>query len=329
MHDVARLAGVSHQTVSRVLNDHPSVAPATRDRVRQAIHELGYRRNVAARALVTRRSSTIGIITSGSSLWGPTGAMVSVERAARDAGYYVSVASLSGFDPAAVAEVISHFLDQGVDGLVVIAPEAVLAHLAEPFITSVPVVLVAAGAEPAPGVWITSVDQERGGRMATRHLLDLGHRTIDHIAGPEHSFDAAARLRGWRRELAAAGVQPGRVVQGDWTPESGARAAQVMLQRNSLPDAVFAANDLMALGFLRTLHDAGLGVPGAVSVVGFDDISGAAHFIPGLTTVRQDLDRLGQQCIDILLDCFSGKPAARPAVMPELIIRESTAPAPP
>lgn len=324
MHDVAKLAGVSHQTVSRVLNDHPSVAPSTRERVRKAIHELGYRRNVAARALVTRRSSTIGIITSGSSLWGPTGAMVSVERAAREAGYYVSVASLSGFDHAAVAEVISHFLDQGVDGLVVIAPEAAMAHMAEPFITSVPVVLVAAGAEPAPGVQITSVDQELGGRLATRHLVELGHTRIAHIAGPEHSFDATARLRGWQRELADAGLRPGQVLHGDWTPESGARVAKSMLSRGSLPSAVFAANDLMALGFLRVLHDHGVPVPSAVSVVGFDDISGAAHFLPGLTTVRQDLDKLGQQCIAMLLDSFNGRPEDRPAVVPELIVREST-----
>ncbi len=326
MHDVARLAGVSHMTVSRVLNDHPSVSDDTRRKVRAAIEELGYRRNVAARTLVTRRSDTIGIITSGSTHFGPSTTMIAVERAARDAGYYVTVASLESIDSSGVVAAISHFVDRGVDGIVAIAPEAALAHMAEPFLTSVPVVLVAAGAEPAPGVQITSIDQEQGARQATRHLIDLGHTRIGHIAGPEPWFDATARVRGWRRELAEARLRPGPLIASDWTAEGGVRAARALLRRG-LPPAVFVANDLMALGLLRALHDAGVSVPQNISVVGFDDMPGAGHFIPGLTTIRQDLEGLGHQCIDMLLDALSGTPTDRAPVPTTLILRQSTAPA--
>nr|WP_322097717.1 LacI family DNA-binding transcriptional regulator [Nakamurella alba] len=325
MYDVARLAGVSHMTVSRVLNDHGSVSAETRRKVRAAIDELGYRRNVAARTLVTRRSSTIGIITSGSMLYGPSSTMIAVERSARDAGYYVSLASLASIQPSAVAEAISYFVDQGVDGIAVIAPEAGVAHMAEPFISAVPVVLIAAGAEPAAGVQITAIDQEQGARQATRHLIDLGHTVIGHVAGPEPWFDASARLRGWRRELAAAGLSPGPVITGDWTPESGVRAARTLLERG-LPSALFVANDLMALGVLRVLHEAGVAVPEQISVVGFDDMPGASHFAPGLTTIRQDVEGLGAQCIGMLLDAFDGHPTDRPPVPARLIVRDSTAP---
>ena len=182
IYDVARLAGVSHQTVSRVINNATNVRPATRDRVLEAIAALGYRRNRAARALVTRRSSTIGVMTSGSNLWGPSGALLGVERAAREAGYFVSLASL-GTGDGEVADAMGHFRDQAVDGVIVIAPEAAMAHAADPLVAEVPVVMVAAGAEPSDRVMIISVDQELGARRATRHLVGLGHTRIGHVAG--------------------------------------------------------------------------------------------------------------------------------------------------
>ena len=328
MYDVARLAGVSHQTVSRVINSHPSVREDTRRRVQAAISELGYRRNVAARTLVTRRSNTIGVITSVSNFWGPSSTLIAVERAARDAGMYVSVAGLRSIEPAGVGEVLAHFVDQGVEGIVVIAPEAAMAHMAEPFITEVPVVMVAAGAEPAANVQITAVDQELGARLATRHLVELGHTTIGHIAGPEPWFDATARLRGWRRELAAAHLPPGPLATGDWTAASGFRIGQRLLKRDRVPSALFIANDLMALGFIRAMHEAKVAVPEQVSVVGFDDMPGADHFIPRLTTVRQDLETLGQRCIDILLAALNQTACDVGPIEPTFVLRESTAPAP-
>jgi DNA-binding LacI/PurR family transcriptional regulator len=323
LYDVAKLAGVSHQTVSRVINSHPSVRPETRRRVKEAIAELGYRPNVAARTLVTRHSNTIGVITSVSPFWGPSSTLIGVERAARDAGFYLSMAGLHSIEPEAVKDVLGHFHDQGVEGIVVIAPEAALAHMAEPFITDLPVVMVAAGAEPAPGVQITAIDQERGARLATRHLIELGHPRIGHIAGPEPWFDATARLKGWRNELAAHGLRPGPQAAGDWTATSGHRIGTQWVRRNRLPSAVFVANDLMALGFVRAMHDEGIAVPRDVSIVGFDDMPGADHFLPGLTTIRQELDALGQQCIEMLLAALNRNSTEFPLLEPVLVVRES------
>jgi DNA-binding LacI/PurR family transcriptional regulator len=324
MYDVARLAGVSHQTVSRVINSHPNVAPDTRRRVEAAIAELGYRRNVAARALVTRHSNTIGVITSVSAHWGPSTTMIGVERAARDAGFYVSVAGLRRIEPGGVREVIEHFADQGVEGIVVVAPEAAMAHMAEPFVTAVPVVMVAAGAQPAPGVQITAIDQHRGARLATGHLADLGHTRIGHLAGPDPWFDAIERVHGWRHELRERKLRPGPLLRGDWFPESGYRLGQQLLRRGNPPTAMFVANDLMAIGFIRALHEVGLRVPEDMSVVGFDDIPGVSHLIPSaLTTVHQDLDRLGHQCIDMLVAELNRTPGEFPLVEPTLVVRDS------
>lgn len=324
--DVARHAGVSHQTVSRVLNARPRVAPATRLRVQAAMDELGYRRNEAARTLVTRRSSTIGVIISGEAYSGPSGTLTAVERAARDAGYYVSVASLSSIQPTAVQDALGHFAGQGVGGIVVIAPEAASAHMTEPLAgTATPVVLVAAGAAPVPGVQIASVDQALGARLATRHLVSLGHRRIAHITGPPSWFDASERLGGWRAELRESGLRNGPTVVGDWSAESGAAAAR-KLMRGKLPTAVFVSNDLMALGAIRAFTDEGLSVPDDISVVGFDDIPGSAFFVPGLTTVRQELQVLGTRCVEMLLHTLAGKSSQWAPVVPELVVRESTGP---
>ena len=326
LYDVARLAGVSHQTVSRVINAHPNVAPETRRRVEEAIAQLGYRRNVAARALVTRRSNTIGVITGVSVEWGPSMALVGIEAAARDAGFFVSVAGLGSIDPSTVRDVIGHFDSQGVDGIVVIAPEGAMAHLAEPLVTDVPVVVVAAGAEPADGVKITAIDQQLGARLATAHLAEQGHTRIAHLAGPEPWVDAIERVSGWRDELRARRLRPGPLLRGDWTAASGYRLGQRLIDRGNPPTAMFVANDLMAIGFIRALYEAGVRVPHDISVVGFDDIPGVSHLIPRLTTVRQDLDRLGHQCIEILLGELSGTTSDYPLLEPILIVRDSTAP---
>ena len=219
MSDVARLAGVSHQTVSRVLNDHPSVRPETRDRVLDAIATLGYRRNSAARALVTMRSGTIGVVTTGSALYGPTSTLIAVEEAAREQGYFVSVATIRRYDADTMHRVLEHFMDQGVEGIVVIAPQTDVAAAVDSFRAPVPVIMIAArdlpadgeatdvvrpapGALGAPGAILSiAVDQRLGARVATEHLLGLGHRTVLHLSGPLDWFDARERETGWRAAL--------------------------------------------------------------------------------------------------------------------------------
>jgi DNA-binding LacI/PurR family transcriptional regulator len=328
MQDVARLAGVSHQTVSRVLNFHPNVRPETKARVLAAISELGYRRNTAARALVTRRSETIGLVTVNTALFGPTSTLLSVEAAARQAGYFVSVASLSVADAAHITHAMEHFMSQAVEGVVVIAPRIDVAKAAEVFGASVPVVLVAADVPKSPDYRSVSVDQQAGARMAVRHLIDLGHRDIAHLAGPTEFYDGRARIRGWRLEMKDAGLKVREPLIGDWSPDSGYHLGRELI-RQGLPDAVFAGNDQMALGFMQALAELGYSVPQDVSIVGFDDIEGSAFFRPPLTTVRQDFGALGLLCMDILTAAIEGRaPQDIAHIAPQLIVRASSARSP-
>lgn len=324
MHDVARLAGVSHQTVSRVLNAHPNVSNGTKERVLQAIAELGYRRNTAARALVTRRSETIGVVTMGTTLFGPTSTFLSVEAAAREAGYFVSVASLTRMDQAALSSTFEHFMNQAVEGVVVIAPHLAVVPAVATLKPTMPLVLVA-DAPVNKAFTSVSVDQALGARLAVRHLVELGHRDIAHIAGPQDFFDGVIRVDGWRQELRTHGLTPGALMVGDWSADSGYALGRARIAEGA-PDAFFVGNDLMALGLIRALTDAGLTVPGDVSVVGFDDIDGSNYFTPALTTVRQDFVSVGKECIAALLAELNGEPVGPPTpVAPQLIVRASTA----
>ncbi|MFF8318585.1 LacI family DNA-binding transcriptional regulator [Streptomyces bobili] len=326
MADVARLAGVSHQTVSRVLGDHPNVREQTRVRVLRAIEEMGYRRNSSARALVTRRTRTLGVVASDTTLYGPASTLFALEEAARAEGYLVSTVSLRRLTVQELAEALDHLSEGGVEGVVAIAPQRsaveALAELRHPF----PVVVVGSG----PGVDIpsVSVDQQLGARLATAHLLAAGHRTVWHLAGPEDWQEAADRAAGWRSTLEAEGVEPPMLLRGDWSPLSGYRAGQELagwVGRGLT--AVFVANDQMALGVLRALREAGVRTPQDVAVVGFDDIPESEFFAPPLTTVRQDFESVGKQGIAVLLDLIEGRPAApRIAIEPQLVVRASTFP---
>lgn len=324
MSDVAAVAGVSHQTVSRVLNGHPSVRPETRERVLEAIAALGYRRNTAARALVTRRTGTIGVVTSGSALFGPTSTLIAVEEAARDAGYFVSVATIGRWSGEAMRQVLEHFMSQGVEGVVVVAAHDDAIEAVQQFDAPVPVVMV--GPKDLPGdLHAVAVDQYAGARLAARHLLDLGHTDVMHLAGPADWLDARARARGWQDELALAGHLAGEPVQGDWSAGCGYEVGTSLLA-GELPTAVFAANDQLALGLLRAFAEAGVRVPDDVSVVGFDDVDGSAHFYPPLTTVRQEFRELGTRCLSMLLAAIGGEEVTTVLVEPRLVVRASSGP---
>ncbi|MEH3077523.1 MAG: LacI family DNA-binding transcriptional regulator [Quadrisphaera sp.] len=340
MADVAARAGVSLQTVSRVVNGHPSVRAETRGRVEEAIAELGYRVNTAARALVTRSTRTIGLVSASTAEFGPTSALLGVEQAARAEGYATSVVLLPEVGPREVRGAVDHLRDLGVDGLVVIAPDDAAAAAVEALDADVPVVTLEAplarsggGAEGAggagsggdhPGPLSASVDQEHGARLAVRHLLELGHATVHHVGGPRTWLEARAREAGWRAELLAAGAPVPEVVPGDWAAAAGHRAAGPLVERGAT--AVFAVNDQVAIGLLGALWQRGLRVPEDVSVVGFDDVPEAAYLVPPLTTVRQDFDALGRRCLEVLLAGLRGEPARPRRVVPELVVRASTAP---
>lgn len=322
MADVAQLAGVSHQTVSRVLHDSPHVRGDTRERVLAAIRQLDYRPNTVAQALVTGRSKTLGVVSFDTTLYGPASTLLGIEQAAHDAGYGLSISSLRSLNRPAVIAAIRRLRDQGVDGVAVIAPLRAgvdaLRHLRPDF----PVVAVETG--PDASIPVAMVDQTAGAAAATRHLLDLGHKTVWHLAGPLDWKEAEDRVEGWRSTLKAAGAPIPALLRGDWTPRSGYDLGRTLLQ---IPEAtaVFVANDQMALGLLRRLHEAGREVPRDLSIVGFDDIPEAAYFTPPLTTVRQDFPELGKRCLHVLLGRIEGETGTtRVVVAPELVVRGST-----
>jgi len=327
MADVARLAGVSHQTVSRVLNDNPHVKEETRGRVLSAIRELDYRPNSAARTLVTRRSQTLGVVSFDTTLYGPASMLYGIEQAARSAGYFVSIASLRSLDGRSVQEAVDRLRDQAVEGVLVIAPQTSTVGALAQVRSAVPMVAVGSGSQArVPGA---AVDNEAGARAATQYLLDLGHRTVHHVAGPLTWLDAQARQAGWRSVLTAAGAEVPVVVGGDWSARSGYEAGMQLLGDRAAT-AVFCANDHMALGVLRALNEAGRAIPGDISVVGFDDIPEASYFTPPLTTVRQDFGELGRRGLELLVAQVEGGTGARDRalVVPELVLRESIAPVP-
>ncbi len=330
MSDVAARAGVSHQTVSRVVNGHPHVAAATRERVQRAIEELGYRPNTAARALVTGSTRTIGLVTSHINQYGPAQTLLGLEQAARAAGYSLGVAILDDDSEDAMREAVDRFVAQSVDAVVALSTYGQAVESLSHFDAPVPLVAVQVGRDDRrPTVW---VDQEAGAALATRHLLDLGHRTVHHVAGPGDSMEARGRIVGWRQELLAAGAPVPEVLQGDWWPASGYAAGRELARRvhagSTDVTAVFLANDQMALGLLKALHDEGLSVPGDVSVVGFDDVPEGAYYTPPLTTVRQDFAELGRRGVEVVLARLGGQDYRSEPVPPQLVVRSSTGPGP-
>jgi DNA-binding LacI/PurR family transcriptional regulator len=332
--DVARLAGVSQKTVSRVLNDEPHVKDEVRQRVLRAARELGYRRNNAARALTSGRTRTIGVVALGSALYGPASLLVGIERAVRIAGYGLRVANTFEGDPDGVSGAVEALLEQGVDGIVLSEPidEGPL-----PIDVDVPVVVfgrtsglsaprVMSGLS-APRVIMAGMSADVPAYAATRHLLDLGHPTVHHVAGPQRWFSARERLLGWRRALADAGVVEVPYLEGDWSAASGYAAGRQLLTDPTVT-AVFAANDDMAVGLTRALIEQGRAVPDRISVVGFDDIPIAAYLNPPLTTVRQPFEFLAATALAALLRAIDNPQEALSQVSePEvdLVLRGSTA----
>ncbi|GAA3042639.1 LacI family DNA-binding transcriptional regulator [Streptosporangium longisporum] len=325
MADVARLAGVSPQTVSRVANNRTNVEDATRERVLSAMRALGYQPNSAARALATGRFGTIGVISFTLSRYGNVRTLDGIATAARAAGFSINLVGITAPTHQEFRDAFTRLSTQAVDGVVIIESEVLdMRTLRLP--PGVPVVLSDGyGGHSYP---VVDSDQAAGARLATEHLLDLGHPTVWHVAGPQDSNSARHRHASWRRTLERAGRQVPRVLFGDWTAGSGHLIGGYLAGRPEV-SAVFAANDQMALGVIRALHEAGRAVPGDVSVVGFDDMPESAYFWPGLTSIRQDFDRNGQLCVDILLEQIRTRaeaPGETHLVPVELVVRGSSGP---
>ncbi|OZB48484.1 MAG: LacI family transcriptional regulator [Cellulomonas sp. 14-74-6] len=323
--DVARLAGVSLQTVSRVSNGSAAVRPGTRSRVLDAMTRLGYAPNHAARALRYGSFGAIGVVAHRLSRTGETRTVEAVVAAARREGFMVSLVDVVTPSPDDVSAAVQRLDNQAVDGLVVIRAETAIPEtLALP--SHLPVVVADSrfvGEHAAVGA-----DESAGARAAVEHLLGLGHRRVHHVAGPAGSVPARLRSDAWLAACAAAGVRTPDPVPGDWTAASGYRTGRVLADDPAVT-AVFCANDEMAVGLVRAMSEAGRHVPDDVSVVGFDDIPLAAYLSPPLTTVVHDFDRVGAALVDLLVRQLRGGEdlsAERVVVPAPLVIRASTAP---
>lgn len=319
MHDVAARAGVSHQTVSRVLNDFPGIRPATRERVLEAIDALGYRRNLAARTLATGKSQAIGVLAPETPNYGPMSTLYSTQRAAVRAGFHPLITTTS-HDPKDVMEGLDFLLGRSIDALVVVAQSPHVTQIVEDMNTGIPVAYVLTG-HPAVGKSV-AVDQEAGTRLAMEHLFKLGHRDFQTIAGPAGFTEADMRRDTFHQFLGEHGLTGHPDLEGDWTADSGFAAG---LKIASETTALFAANDQMAQGAMHALRGRGLSVPLDVSIVGFDDVPDAVHSYPPLTTVHQDFLGVGEQAVAMLVARLEDPSApAPPPLRPWLVERSST-----
>lgn len=328
LRDIARQTGVSYQTVSRVINNHPYVSEDTRQRVQEAIAEMGYRPNKAARSLAGRRSFTLALVAVQMEYFGPLQTLVYIERAARGAGYDLIFTHAADMTRAHLAAALDSLLHWQVDGIVLLKPvEGIGYEEALALCHGVPLVQV--GGETDPAIPSVRVDQAHGMRLATEHLIGLGHREIGFLAGPPAWFDAAERQASWAAALAAAGLSAQRLAHGDWSAESGYAAARRLLAEAGELTALVTANDQMALGALTALREAGRRVPEDVSLVGYDDLPESRWFAPPLTTIRQDFETLGRLGVAYLLERLNDPdtPHEQRLIPPQLVVRASTAPA--
>ena len=319
---MARLAGVSHQTVSRVINDLPNVRPSTRARVEQAIAQLQYSPSPAARALVTRRTRTIGLVTPGISDYGPTSIAMHFNFAARAARYNVQSVSAPSDDAKGIRAVVDGLLRQRVDAIVLVVVDVAVLELVRGLDLRIPLVAAASTARRSP--LIVGIDQYRGARSAVRHLVELGHTRILHLAGPRTALDAMERVRGWRDELAAHRLEIVPPVFGDWSAASGHRlGSELDIEPGA---AVFVGNDHMSIGLLSALRERGLRVPEDVSVIGFDDVPEAGYLVPPLSTVRQPFDTLGELIMQkVLIAVEEPDAVTEDTPLPtHLVLRQST-----
>ncbi|WP_404502765.1 LacI family DNA-binding transcriptional regulator [Arthrobacter sp. GAS37] len=325
MRDVAMVAGVSAQTVSRVLGGRPNVQEATRAKVLAAVKQLGYHRTNTARALVTGQSMTVGVLTLASGYYSRAALVLGIERAARQSEYTVNATTTDSLAIPAVSESLRQLIQQGVDGIIIAVPLLDTDDSLEALTKVVPT-LTLDGARTSSAD-VVAVNQTMAVRLAMKHLLDLGHRTVWHVSGPPEWSDAASRVAGWRAALQEAGREVPPELHGDWSPESGYRCGLILA---AMPEvtAVLVASDEMAFGVMRALAELGRRVPEDISIVGIDDIALAAYATPPLTTVSQSFEATGRRAFEHLLRQMRDPDTVQlsEAVAPTLIVRATTAP---
>lgn len=322
LRDVAREANVSYQTVSRVINDNDHVSPLTRSRVQKAIDSLGFRPNRAAQIMQTERSHTIEVILFYS---GFNNFLYEMARTSQHLGYHFSISAITEEE---FVPTLESAASRFVDGLILLP----LTRGIEDYETLLELTdgtpFVQIGANVGSSIPSVMYDQMQGARLAAQHLIDLGHRQMAEISGPLTNYDGGDRHAGWVNTLKNHGLDYSMSVEGDFNIESGYRGMKRLLDGGTAFTAVFVGNDSMAFGAHTALREHGLRVPEDVSIVGFDDIPEAAHFMPGLTTIRQDFEQIGRLAVEFLVDMIENPetPIYQRVLQPKLIVRNSTQP---
>lgn len=326
IYDVANLAGVSHQTVSRVINDGPHTKPETRAKVERAMAELGYVPSAAARALVTSRSQMIGMVVADEIFFGPAGMIHALKNEIRLADYFAVSCSVDGTSRESMVEGLKHLRKLGLEAIVVTTPQFDYSETVRQMLPNIPALFI--DSKSGEGQLSISIDNFAGTRLATEHLISLGHKHILHISGPATWQDAEPRVRGYESAMLAAGLTP-KVIAADWLIETGYEIGLKLDLDASETTAIVAANDHLALGLMKAFHERSIAVPERVSIVGFDDIPEAPFLEPALTTLRPNFDQLGKLAVGLILGSVSqSETVDNQTLYPELIIRNSTA-APP
>jgi LacI family transcriptional regulator len=331
---VAHAAGVSTQTVSRVVNNHPDVAPETRQRVQGLIDQLGYRPNVLARSLIHRRSQTLGVVVTGLDFFGPTRTLVGIESETRAIGYSLLLDLLHHPEAEDVEQLLNRLLSRQVDGIIWAVPEiGANRNWLRREAPQLPVPVIYLNMDLHPDLPVVTIDNRRGGRLAAEHLLAQGYQQIGIITGPLEWWEARERLLGWHEVMQAAGraADARQIVEGDWSAASGEQGFRRLLEQFNEIDAVFACNDQMALGVIQTAQRLHRRVPEDLAVVGFDNIPESPYFSPPLTTVQQPLMDLGREAVRELVRMIEAhqqgalklQPVAR-LIQPVLIVRDSS-----
>ena len=331
---VAKEAGVSLQTVSRVINNRQEITPTTRQHVQDVIKRLGYQPNAIARSLSQRRSHTLGVVTSGLEYYGPSHILVGVEQGANQAGLSIFLNLLHQPESENIGPIVNGLVSRQVEGIIWAVPE--IGNNRSWFREAMPqppIPVIFLSTRPRDDLNVVEIDNRNGAYMATEHLLERGHRKIGLITGPLTWWAASERRRGWQEALTAAAIpfSDSQVVEGNWSAESGERGLHELLEKSPDVQAVFACNDQMALGLMQAARSLGKRIPEDLAVVGFDDIPESAFYYPPLTTIRQGLYELGHVAVQTFVKIREAEQAGESAtsaqtvwLQPQLVIRKST-----
>lgn len=332
--EVASMAGVSTQTISRVINERPDVSPETRKRVQEIIKELDYRPSALARSLIRQRSFTLGIVIAGLHYLGPSRVLSGIAVVAEETGYSLLLKELPQFDENDIEPIFEALLSRHVDGIIWAVPEvgenrAWITNAA----VDVNIPLVYLTMEPQADISVMAIDNYQGGRMAMAHLLEQGYRNIAHISGPLDWWEARQRMAAWKHALLDAGLEARDqyYVEGNWSPVSGSAAVEKLLDQYPDMDAVFAGNDQMALGVIHFAAQKGLRIPEELGIVGFDNIAESAFFSPTLTTIDQDQYNIAKLAVEEIIKIIDAEwqgldPVSPKSILlpPTLVVRQSS-----